>query len=772
MINKNRTNMEHPESSPNGANSPSSNGHNGTNGNAVTLLGPPEPMLPAPVPPVSEAAASIDHRALLGAFRRRWFLAISIGLVVGLLAAVPAWLLIPAPFTAFTELRISSVDQTIIAGRSLEQQARFDTYKQTQMRLVKSPFVLTAALRDKKVATASLIREQDHPVDWLEETVSVNSPANEFIRVSLSGEQPRELAAIVNAITDAYHEEVVDADRTRRTVQLASLEKAHRDIMEQLKIKQASLKQMSASIQSGNPAQANERAKYLFELHIQMRKELAQVTFELLRLEVQASAGNGTTAADIKVPDSVIDARIMQRPEYLKVTTRIAQLEQLIAEYVRTVNEKNPELIAARQEIKQRKDEQAALKKKLRPEVKGLLISELTARSDLSSAQTASRIAALRLEKKRLEEELDKVKTKESRTGLLSFELESLDKQIAQKEMIAKTLSDQIERLKIEINKPSRLTIYRRATVPYGRDLKKRIAGSGLAGLGLLGLVVAGIVFNEYRSKRISNLNEVADGLNLRVMGALPIMPRSVTSAASDERTSRQAFWHSVLTESIDSARTMLLREAGRESMNVVMIASAMGAEGKTTLSCHLATSLARAGRKVLLLDSDIRRPSIHRVFDLPLSQGLCEVMRGKATIDEVTHSASPEGLSIIPAGKISHDVLRTLAQDGIRSVIGEVKHDYDFVIVDSAPILPVTDSLLIAQDVDAVMFAIRRDVSRAGKVAAACQRMAMLGIPILGAVVIGLDDGSYGIRYPYSYRRYGYGYRNSSSYQMQPSNR
>jgi len=766
MINKKRTNMEPLYSSPHSSDPQSSNGHNGANGNGMSLLGPPEYTVPASAAP--EAASSIDYRALLGAFRRKWFLAVSIGLVAGLSVSIPAWLLIPAPFTSFSELRISSVDQTIIPVRSPELQARFDTYKQTQMRLAKSPFVLTAALRDKKVAATSLIREQDRPVDWLEESVAVSSPANEFIRISLSGERPRELADIVNAITDAYHEEIIDADRTKRTARLASLEKAHRDIMEQLKIKRTSLKQMSTSIQSANPTQANVRAKYLFELHIQMRKELAQITFELMRLDAQASINSGSPQSDIKIPDSVIDVRIMQRPEYQKMTVRIAQLEQLIIEYVRTVKENNPDLIQARSELKRRKAELAKLREKLRPDVRTLLISELTARSDLTSAQLAQNIASLQLQKKRLDEELGKVKSQEARTGLLSFEIESLDKQIAQKELMAKTLSDQIERLKIEVNKPSRLMIYRRATIPYQRDLKKRVAGTTLAGFGLFGLIVAGIVFVEYRSKRISCLNEVADGLNLRVMGALPIMPRAVTSSQPGERNSRQAFWHSVLTESIDSARTMLLREASRESINVVMIASAMGAEGKTTLACHLATSLARAGRKVLLLDCDIRRPSIHRVFDLPLSRGLCDVMSGKASLEEATHSVSPEGLSIIPAGKIDHEVLRTLALDGIRSVIDSLKSDYDFIIVDSAPILPVTDSLLIAQDVDAVMFSIRRDVSRAGKVAAACQRMAMLGIPILGAVVIGLDDGSYGISYPYRYRRYGYGYR--GSYQTQPS--
>ena len=156
---------------------------------------------------------------------------------------------------------------------------------------------------------------------------------------------------------------------------------------------------------------------------------------------------------------------------------------------------------------------------------------------------------------------------------------------------------------------------------------------------------VAAVVWLEFQSHRISSLREVVDGLKIRVMGAIPIMPRW---AAQAHRT-RNAHWESVLTESVDSTRTLLLRDAGLDSLKVVMIASAMASEGKTTLSCHLGTSLARAGRRTLLVDCDLRRPSVHRVYDLPLTPGLCEVLRGDAKLDDALRETSTDGLWVLP---------------------------------------------------------------------------------------------------------------------------
>jgi capsular exopolysaccharide synthesis family protein len=427
-------------------------------------------------------------------------------------------------------------------------------------------------------------------------------------------------------------------------------------------------------------------------------------------------------------------------------------------------NASHPKILEQKRFLEQERRQLAEMKAKLRPQVEERIRSDLATQIASNDAELEQNLAAMENEKLQLEKDLAEIKIEEGRTGVLSFEMQAMDTRIGQSSAIAKTIGDEIQRLQIELdNTPIRITLHRKAEVPFLRDTGRKFKMAGMAGLGLFGLFAGGIVWLEYLSRRISSVDEVANDLSLRIVGALPTMPRSVMKGTGRKKA-RTAYWHSVLTESIDAARTVLLRDAKVEAMNSVMICSAVGGEGKTTLSCHLATSLARAGRNVVLLDCDVRRPSVHRVFDIANAPGLCEVLRGSASLENVIQPVSLPGLSIVPAGKVNQETLQILAQDGMAAVLDQLKQQFDFVVVDSSPVLPVTDALLVAPHVDAVMFSIRRDISRISKVAAASQRLTMLGVPILGAVVIGLDDGTYSFRYPY---KYGYGYR--SGYHMQP---
>ena len=203
-----------------------------------------------------------------------------------------------------------------------------------------------------------------------------------------------------------------------------------------------------------------------------------------------------------------------------------------------------------------------------------------------------------------------------------------------------------------------------------------------------------------------------------------------------------------LLVESIDATRTMLLHASRAESIRVVAVTSAVKGEGKTSLASHLGASLARAGRRTLLIDGDLRSPSLHRLFDAVPGLGLCELIKGEVELEDVIQKTHAEGLDLITAGRCDPLALQLLAQDELRFLFSRLKSHYDFVIVDCAPVLPVVDTLLIGQSVDGVLFSILRDVSRLPQVHAACERLTNLGTRLLGAVVSGVRTESYSSSY------------------------
>jgi capsular exopolysaccharide synthesis family protein len=254
----------------------------------------------------------------------------------------------------------------------------------------------------------------------------------------------------------------------------------------------------------------------------------------------------------------------------------------------------------------------------------------------------------------------------------------------------------------------------------------------------------------EFRSRRVNSSDEVTFGLGIPTVGTVPVLPPRVLRAALGSGAVRDGYWQARLTESVDALRTFLLR-ALSEGPHVVMVTSAVQGEGKTSLASQLAASLARAWRKTLLIDGDLRKPAAHKLFELPVEPGLSEVLRGELDLGDVIRPTALGRLWLMPAGSWDAHALQALAQEGAGNFFEQLREEYEFVIVDSCPVLPVTDTLLLGQHVDTVLFSVLRGTSRLPTLYAAWQRLAALEIPVLGAVVAGGNSvlGGLDIQYP-----------------------
>jgi capsular exopolysaccharide synthesis family protein len=221
-------------------------------------------------------------------------------------------------------------------------------------------------------------------------------------------------------------------------------------------------------------------------------------------------------------------------------------------------------------------------------------------------------------------------------------------------------------------------------------------------------------------------------------------LPDRVRRGQARPGNSRDRFWRNVLTESIDATRTMVLHSARQDGLRVLMVTSATVGEGKTMLASHLAVSLARTGLRTLLIDSDLRRPSVHRIFNMPLGPGLAELLRGELAPAAAVQTGPVPGLWALAAGRPDAQALLALARGALVPTLQQLRAQFDFIVMDSAPVLPVNDSQMIGQCADSVVLAVREEVSRVSAVRAACERLTHLHIPILGAVVNGARMPAY----------------------------
>jgi len=749
----------------NGAQSNSSSAFGGAaaTGTQTLLPAPAQQQLPVPMQgPLApeQTAAAFNLAAVLDALRRRWFLALILGLIVGMGAAYGAWILIPAPFATFSEIRVEAYVPHPPGGGSGGPD--FKTFKQTQMQLVKSPYVLKAALRDEQVSQSRLIQKVEErgedPVRWLEENLNVSGRGTEFFRISLNGEHPSEVAAIVNAVTDAYKLEVVDKERIRVNQRLNLFNDLLADAQDKLDIQRRNLRDIAEN-SAANNSQLTEKQKHLLETRLALHQQLAQVKFDIMNLNIllDFQKKQANQQQDTPIDKSIIDAHIAGDPEFVKLTGRLDRLDSLLRWQKKNLSQNHPQIEKTKTQIAQMEKDLDALREKMAPEVQRRLVEGMNAQQNASQSQNETRLKFLQAKKEALQEEIDGIQVKQSNLGVSGLAMEDQAKEVERQEMFVKALANVVTRMNAELrlrDEEPRVKIYRKAAVPQKPSRKKKYMGTAMAGMGGFGLVLFGLVFLDIRARKISSVQQVTAGVGLPVVGSVPLMPRNAKARSNGRWSNRARYWHGVLTEAIDAARTLLMREAKLNSMNVFMVASAIGGEGKTTVVSHLATSLARAGKHVLLIDGDMRRPFIHRTFDAALEPGLAEVLRGEIELEEALQPSGIARLPILSAGLLNQKTLELLAQGRLRELLDEWATKFDFILFDTSPILPVTDSLLIAQHVDGVLFTVRRDVSRISKVMAASHRLSMLGVPVLGAMAVGLDDGVYGHRYPY---RYGY---------------
>ena len=310
-------------------------------------------------------------------------------------------------------------------------------------------------------------------------------------------------------------------------------------------------------------------------------------------------------------------------------------------------------------------------------------------------------------------------------------------------------VASEVEALNVEMGAPPRIRTIEDAVPPLTRDEKKRFAIVGMIILGTFFGGLFGVAFVELQRQKVDSPDEVPVDLGLQVVGTLPIV-------RTEARRRRLAFMpgeserysQNLLLESIDATRTMLVHAARTGAHQVVLITSAVGGEGKTSLASHLATSLARSGLRTLLIDADLRSPTIHRLFSQPLGAGLSEILRGEVEWADVIAATAVDKLSILTCGKCDRHTIELLSQGCLGPLFAQLKVQFDFVIVDSSPILLVADGLIVAQHVDAALFSIFREVSSKTKVAAAAERLRWLGVRILGAVITGAHGGRYGNSY------------------------
>lgn len=425
---------------------------------------------------------SSDVSAHPGVSRRSRWPVVGIGLLAAVLggAVVLAAMAIgsavsPRPaadetpkYAASALLRVSAQERPLVfQTMDRDLPGDFDVYKRTQQQLLKSRFVLAAALRQPKIAQLRIIRSQADPIAWLGSKLQVDFPGDaEILEVSLAGDDPESLAALVNAVVEAYLKQVADGQRRRRTGRLNELDRVFAEKERGIRSKRDALKQLAEQLGSSDTDALGLKQQVALQEYAESRRELVSLRIEWRQAETELKIQQALLADvdRLGVSEIDLDSFMQSDPVANQLLSQMSQLGQQLGDIEATttaparaqyVEKFQRDLKALQEQLDVRR---AALREELKLRTRG------TIEADIKRLQV--RIAVLSEQQRELQTSLEQQLLGIERFGRSSVEIEMMRAEIEQLAKVLAAVAEEREMLKVELQSVSRISLLQPAEAP------------------------------------------------------------------------------------------------------------------------------------------------------------------------------------------------------------------------------------------------------------------------------------------------------------------
>ncbi|HEU4751903.1 MAG TPA: polysaccharide biosynthesis tyrosine autokinase, partial [Armatimonadota bacterium] len=569
---------------------------------------------------------------------------------------------------------------------------------------------------------------------------------SDVIRISAEGGDPVQVAALVNAMVDLHKEEM-------KKDQVGSLD----DVVYRVRreAEKAARRREDAQKALIQFRKAHQVARLGTEQQARVR-EYVDLKADL------AAAESDITSTKAQIAD--LEARLKQEPfetvqESTKDNPRYARLQERLDAAKADLEDQGPNLNPDGATFKALQKRVSDLEAQLKatPE-------ELKVRTHVPNVRRGpmqATVAELEAKLRGYEADYNAAKAKlASRSGLVDdigpWEVEQsrLERELESAQNAYDALTKQLRDLEIRQNSPL-ITVREldRARVPTSPVEPKKTANIALTGILALCVAIGMAFLQEYLDDRVNSPDDIERISALPALGHVPLIqpdqPRLVNALPANSH----------VAESYRALRSSIGFAGIDAPLRRLQVTSASKGEGKTVTSVNLATAMAIDGKRVILVDADLRRPSVHRLLNLPNAPGLSEVLVGMKSVDEAIQETDVENMSVICAGPIPPNPAELLGSRAFDRVIEELETRADVVIFDSPPCAPVTDPLIISARMDGVILVIHTGHTKKAAIKHVEQLLARARARIVGCVFNRVEQNKGGYYYQHYYYHYGDGY-------------
>ena len=406
----------------------------------------------------------------------------------------------------------------------------------------------------------------------------------------------------------------------------------------------------------------------------------------------------------------------------------LGELQKEEARLAEALGDRHPDLVKVRTQIRAAED-------KLRTEIRNVVRS---VEADYRAA--ASQEASLNANLEGAKLEALNINRRAIDFGVLKREVET--NQQLYKDLLTRNKQTDLESELETTN----IRIVEKAEVPRSPIAPQRLRNYQLALLIGLALGIGLTVFFEHMDNTLKTPEDVKEHLGLPFLGMVPDV--GVKGGSSSPRPSPLILKNpqSAVAEAYRVLRTNLIFSSAETSGRAIVISSANPGEGKTTTVANLASSLALYGAKVLAVDADLRRPTMHQHFGIPKTPGLSDLIVGKCQASEAIQTTRFKGLQVLPCGYVPPNPAELLGSAAMKQVVDALRSHYDRVLIDTPPILAMADTPVLCPLVEGVILVIGAEVSGRPAIQRAVDQITSVGGKVLGVVLnkVDLERNSY----------------------------
>jgi len=711
------------------------------------------------------AAASLTAKEVFGILRRHLLLIIFLTML-GLGAGGGIWKLLQTRFPRYTAktfievLPPTETDPMTIGSVQLQKDILYG-HRQSIANLIKQQSTLEDLLDRDKVKETRWFKQwkgnRRKAINYLDKHFGAYAHRDsEFVEISMTCSSAKEAADIVNEMLNLFLATRGDTEQQEISKKLKGLEEQRQRVQSELDAANKGLDDIRAAY---NLTDIEQPVGRYFQHTITIRLndlELQKNELNLAIKQLQADIGNLQELATGPITEQ-IEFQIERDPVMVNLAQQLAYLEAQLSGRLTKFGENHRDVRQTRELIEETKKRREQRKNE---------IAEQTRRANLENARDGLIVLQKRFEQLEALRQEAEAQKKELDLARIQYEkgIKIRDERLA----MLDSIKQQIEKYKIMYNDPETPKVQAVGLAPiplemvFSRQWWLWFPGGMVLGL-LLGLGLAFLI--ELANDLVRTPADVARFLRIPLVGVIPDVSEDSQVRRKELPEVVRRAPYSLISESYRRCRTNLKLSGPPDSFKTILVSSGYAKDGKTSVAVNLATIFAAADKRVLLIDANFRQPNLHTLFPKEQTEdsaerfdfGLSSVLMHQCTSDEAVRPSGIDGLDLIDCGPLPANPSELLGNARMEELLAKQRENYDYIIIDSPPVLLVSDAKILAGIVDATLLVFNAGTTSRGAAQRTIREFKQVNAKIVGCVLFAVRaiKGGYFQEQFKSYRKY-----------------